>query len=262
MSNNYVVYVHINKTNGKRYYGITSMKPKDRWRNGKGYPENEHFTSAINEYGWDGFDHIIVARNLTGDEAKWLEIEMIRKFDTTNRANGYNKTKGGESWNGFRHSKESKEKISKALKGRVFSKEHKKRISEANKGRCPSEETKRKISESNKGKQAGKNHPMYGVHRYGKDNPMYGKHHVDSTKQKISEANRGKKNHNAKSVICITTKRCFFTSTEASKFYSTDGSGIIKCCRGKQKSAGKLPDGTKLVWRYVNYKHNKTYRVA
>ena len=26
---------------------------------------------------------------------------------------------------------------------------------------------------------------------------------------------------------------------------------IVRCCKNKQKSAGKLSDGTKLVWRYI-----------
>ena len=241
MNKSYVVYVHINKTNGKRYYGITSMKPEQRWRNGKGYPENEHFTSAIDEYGWDGFDHIIVARGLTENEAKWLEIEMIREFDTTNRVNGYNKTKGGESWNGFRHTQESKKKISEALKGRVFTEEHKRNLSKAGKGRTHSEESKQKMREA----QRGEKH-----HNYGKTRP-------ESTKQKI----RGKNNGRALSVICITTKHIFFTAKEGADFYSLDKSGVVKACKGKYKSCGKY-NGQPLKWKYVNYKHNKTYRVA
>lgn len=42
-TNNWIVYVHINKLNGKRYVGITSKhKPEYRWNNGRGYRENPH----------------------------------------------------------------------------------------------------------------------------------------------------------------------------------------------------------------------------
>ena len=68
MDRKYVVYVHINKINGKRYYGITSMKEKTRWHNGRGY-KTQHFARAIDKYGWEGFDHVVIARGLTEDEA-------------------------------------------------------------------------------------------------------------------------------------------------------------------------------------------------
>ena len=42
---NYTVYMHISPS-GKRYIGITSVKPKYRWRNGKGY-ETQIFYRAI-----------------------------------------------------------------------------------------------------------------------------------------------------------------------------------------------------------------------
>ena len=133
--NNYKVYIHINKTNGKRYYGITKQEPKKRWQNGKKYGNNDHFTNAINYYGWDNFDHIVIARGLTEEEAKWLEIELIREFDTTNRDKGYNITKGGEGTNGYKHTEETRKNISKIHKGKTLSDETRKKLSESHKGK-------------------------------------------------------------------------------------------------------------------------------
>ena len=51
-----------------------------------------------------------------------------------------------------------------------------------------SEETKKKISKARKGLTAGKNNPMYGKPTYG----FFGKHHTEEVKKKISEAKKGK----------------------------------------------------------------------
>ena len=50
VNRDYKLYVHINKANSKRYFGITKQKSKDRWRNGTGYKKNRHFARAINKY--------------------------------------------------------------------------------------------------------------------------------------------------------------------------------------------------------------------
>ena len=72
---NYKVYVHISP-NGKRYYGITKQEIEKRWRNGKGYSNNDHFTNAINYYGWDNFDHIVIARGQkTAGGYHWIYAE-------------------------------------------------------------------------------------------------------------------------------------------------------------------------------------------
>ena len=39
---------------------------------------------------------------------------------------------------------------------------------------------------------------------------------------------------------------------DASKFYKIDRGHISHCCNGKQKNAGKLPDGTKLKWMFYD----------
>lgn len=56
---------------------------------------------------------------------------------------------------------------------------------------------------------------------------------------------------NTKKVTCITTGEVFNSIGEAGRQYHIETSGIIRCCQGKLKWSGKLPDGTKLVWQYV-----------
>lgn len=92
---NYTVYMHQNKINGKKYIGITGDIPEKRWRNGKGYDKNPYFDHAIQKYGWDNFEHIILYEGLTKEEAENLEIETIAKYDTTNSEKGYNLQHGG-----------------------------------------------------------------------------------------------------------------------------------------------------------------------
>lgn len=148
--------------------------------------------------------------------------------------------------------KEHDEKMSKALKGKNKGKNPRSKMTEGAK-----KERDKKASESMRGKNK---------------NPR-----SNETKEKISKTRIEKgvakdENHpNATSVICLTTKKIFLTIKEAQKFYNIKGiSDIGYCCKGwkitkgkrKQvKSAGKLKDGTKLVWKYLIWNHNKKYRV-
>lgn len=95
----YCVYMHTNQQNGKVYIGQTKFgnNPNKRWRNGEGYAMSVVFYKAIKKYGWDGFDHKIIALGLTQDEANHLEETLIQQFDSTNPANGYNIKAGGEN---------------------------------------------------------------------------------------------------------------------------------------------------------------------
>lgn len=202
---NYIVYMHISPSN-KRYIGITSMNDENiRWQNGNGYKRNKHFYRAIEKYGWDNFQHIIIARNLTKEEACWLEIELIREWDSTNKNKGYNITKGGDGCNGLKHSEKTKHQLSKKMSG--------------------------------------------------ENNGMYGKHHTEEVKEKLRkiQLSLGFNNKNSVAIICITTMRIFPSLREGARFYNTHHSNISECCNknGRLKSAGKLEDGTPLVWKYL-----------
>lgn len=118
------VYMH-KCPNGKVYIGITTQECEKRWKNGKGYSNNKHFSDAIKKYGWDNIEHLVLHKNLTKDEACKYEKKYIERYDSTNREKGYNKSVGGDcSALGFRHTEESKEKIGKAAKGKKLSKEN------------------------------------------------------------------------------------------------------------------------------------------
>lgn len=87
----WTVYAHI-APNGKMYVGITSDNPEHRWNHGNGYKSNRHFTNAIRKYGWDNFQHEIIASGLTAQEAGHMEQLLIAQLDLTDDKKGYNKS--------------------------------------------------------------------------------------------------------------------------------------------------------------------------
>ena len=125
----------------------------------------------------------------TNNHLNQMEIFYIKKYDPQ-----FNFTEGGDGVSGFRHSEETRKKISETNKGKT----------PWNKGKINvySEETRKKMSESKK----GENHPMYGkTHseetkkkmseaQKGENHPMYGKTLSEQTKKKISEAKSQKTN--------------------------------------------------------------------
>ena len=112
---NYKVYMHT-VPNGKGYIGITMLELEGRWKKGKGY-ENQLFDRAIKKYGWENIKHTVLFSNLTKEQAKEKEIQLIKEHNCTNPKNGYNVTIGGEGSNGFSPSEETRRKISESHKG-------------------------------------------------------------------------------------------------------------------------------------------------
>ena len=138
MNDKYTVYIHVNKANGKRYVGITSQPVERRWREGFGYKRNHHFFRAIEKYGWDNFEHVVVEKNISLEKAAALEKTLIKKFKTTDKNFGYNKSTGGEAsakGNKFNLTDEQKKRQSQSLTGKPKSEAHKRALSEARRGK-------------------------------------------------------------------------------------------------------------------------------
>ena len=91
-----VIYLHKNKINGKVYIGQTIQNVEERWKNGKAYKSCTRFNNAINKYGWDNFEHIILEQGdwdqKTLDEKEQYYINL---YQAKNPKYGYNIKDGG-----------------------------------------------------------------------------------------------------------------------------------------------------------------------
>lgn len=143
---NYKVYVHITPV-GKLYIGITSQENvKYRWDSGGyGYRHQPLFWKAIQKYGWDNIQHIVLLEELSKEVACECEKYLIAKYNAQNPHFGYNCTAGGEGTSGYVCTEEHRRAISERLKGRQHSEEAKLKMSLAAKGRVMSEEQKNKF---------------------------------------------------------------------------------------------------------------------
>lgn len=148
----YSVYKHTSPE-GKIYIGCTSRRPTRRWDNGNGYKHGHgEFYNDIKKFGWDNFTHEVIASGLSEDEGYSLEIDLIRRYDTTDPAHGYNKSIGGRGPFGCVRDDEFRRKRSAAtsgtnnpMYGKPCTEERRQKISEAHKGLHHTEESIEKI---------------------------------------------------------------------------------------------------------------------
>ena len=95
----YKVYVHVNKINGKIYIGQTcnSLSVRAGRKSGIGYKHCTHFYNAIQKYGWENFEHIVLIDGLSLEMANIIEEELIKKYNSMDRNVGYNMMSGGKN---------------------------------------------------------------------------------------------------------------------------------------------------------------------
>ena len=211
----FFVYVHTCKLNGKRYVGITQQKTVERrWRSdGSGYSNCPRFWNAIQKYGWENFDHEIIASNLTEEQACEWEISLIALFKSNHSDYGYNLADGG-------------------------------------KYNTMPMETRLRMSRERKGRWCGKDNPNYGNHKLaGANHPNYGKHFSEEIRKKMSEGRKGKgphtfseehkqklrENHGGgsekKRVICLETGVIYESINDAARKTNINKKMISNCCR-------------------------------
>ena len=210
-----VIYRYVNLINGKGYTGWTIDFARRKKHHERMDGRTPAFHGALVKYGFENFRCDILEHNAP----KARECFWIATFGDF--GNGYNLTEGGDGTVGHIPSKETRQKMSDALKGKPLSAEHRQKLSKAKKGKSHSNKGKKHKSHSNKGKplsaehrqklseahkgkrrsaehqqkltlsaRRGENHHFYGV--TGKNHPKWGIPPSAKGRQKISEARKGK----------------------------------------------------------------------
>lgn len=195
-----LVYLILNKINGKAYVGQTVRDLKGRWRQhlfsarvGSLYPIHQ----AIRKYGAENFEYCPLAEAENLNDLNALEEEEIAKWGTL-APGGYNLQRGGN--NRAQHP-ETRAKLSAAHTGKKLSAEHRARISAAGIGRKHSAKTRARMSAASMG-----NKRALGCHRSeefraklkGNKNSLGNKNRLgyrasDETRARMSAARTGKK---------------------------------------------------------------------
>lgn len=233
---NYTVYKHVNKTNGKVYIGITSGSPKKRWGNGRGYHGSAHFKAAIEKYGWDNFEHLIIQEGLTKTEACNLEQKLIADLDARNPEKGYNLSSGGESGAlGVVQKEEDKQKRRQSCIKTWSDPELRAEQSRRLKGKKKSDDAKAHMRESAKRREAPSEEQKARI--------------SDTLKEYYSDPENRKKMSDAvpkNAVRCVDTNQVYSSSHEAARQTGVYQGNIYACCMGKRRKAGGLH------WEFYN----------
>ena len=196
---NYTVYMHISPSD-KKYIGITSKKPEHRWNHGRGYKKSSYFYKAILKYGWDNFQHIIIADGLSKYDVCRLEQALISGCRSNDPRYGYNSSLGGESGTlGVKYGHDYCQRLRERMTG----------PNNFNYGKKFSQETCKKLSDVRKGKWSPKQQEV--LKRCWKQN--------------------------SKQVICLETGEIFDSITAAGNSFGICPSGIKAACVGIQISS-------------------------
>lgn len=190
------IYKFTNKINNKVYIGQASKlrsRVRDHINFVKNNKRNSYFYSSIKKYGLENFElEILIEGKFTKNELNQIEIRFIELFKSNNQLFGYNLTEGGGGTKNFKCSQETKDKISKANKGKKPSVETRKKLSESHKGFKHTEESKQKMIETKR-----KNGTLNCKHSEETKKKMSkikkGKIVSEETREKLSKSGKGKK---------------------------------------------------------------------
>ncbi len=201
--NDSYVYLHLNDDDSLPHHvgrGFTTDRPWEM------ESRNNKHKNKVKKHG---VRVEILCDDLTWVNSGWWEIRWIKAL----RNAGYdltNLTDGGDGIKGYKHTQDSKDKMSESRSGanhHMFGKSHKKETCEKisnslsgennpNWGKSVSEETRQKLISNN---------AHYWLGKSGEQHPAYNRKHRDETKELLRQINTGKV-HSNKTKELISTK--------------------------------------------------------
>ena len=199
-----IIYKATNKVNGKIYIGKTVNTLQQRMSEHKRHSKNSIMTfhKAIQKYGFDNFEFVVLFECEDAELLTYKEIELIKQFKATEKGIGYNSSTGGDGANG--------------------GKNH------------PLFGIKRpEFSES----ISGEKHPNFG--NIGELSPRYGQKHTEETKRKITKTLIGNKrgvDNTLYEFEHLEYGKIITTKYEMKKKYNLEGKCIALLCRGERNT--------------------------
>lgn len=153
-----IVYLATNRTNGKRYVGITGRGLEHRRAQHerdarRGADSSPLFHMAIRKHGDQNFDWIVLIECSDFESALSEEMRLIGEIRPE-----YNMSAGGRGCSGTKRTPEQRERMGVARRGKPFSDEHRKNLSKALTGKKQSEITISKRLASRMGKPLSVEH--------------------------------------------------------------------------------------------------------
>lgn len=217
------IYKIVNKLNNKIYIG-QSIDIISRFQSHKDTLKikyNHPLYNSMRKYGLNNFEFIIleeVKNILQLDEREQCWLDYYKSYDNEY---GYNICNLVTSTKGYKHTEETKKKMSACKKGKKLSEEHIRNSANARKGFKRTDETKKKISETSKSRIFSKETKLkMSLAKLGKKRKTRSEEHKknlslaqkgkklsEETKQKIALVHKGKKcSEEIKLKISLTKK--------------------------------------------------------
>jgi len=200
--NKFYIYMYLDFYNIPFYIG---KGKNNRYRVSQHLDKNSPnylLKNKIRKVGADNIKIHFLHKDISEEEAFYWESYWIKYIGRRDLGEGTlcNLTDGGEGESGRTCFEETRQKISKSMRGKTRSTETKQKMAQAVRGRILSDEHKQKISDAHEGKFIGEKNPMYGKShteaakqkirdaRKSQPPPMMGKSHTEETKRKISKS--------------------------------------------------------------------------